>query len=406
LNESQSVALPTDSGQASANFLGGSAGEVRRDPLARVLAFYLPQFHPIRENNSWWEEGFTEWINVARASPLFRGHVQPRLPRDLGFYDLRLPETREHQAHLAHRAGIEGFCYWHYWFGNGRRILERPFNEVLQSGQPDFPFCLCWANQAWSGIWYGDAKRILVEQTYPGPEDEKAHFAFALTAFRDPRYITVAGKPLFLIYDPGRMPDPAGFIAHWQQLAREAGLPRLHFVGMSNDLSKPCLQFFDSVMQFGPGDFIEHARQKRTINRIKRRIRRRDLGETLNKLSPRFLNLPSRFRYSDVVDQAFAALPEGERFHPCIVPGWDNTPRAGKRGVVFEDATPALFREYLCKALARVADLPSERRIVFIKAWNEWAEGNYLEPDQLHGDGFLEVLRTELRPACDPGRRR
>jgi lipopolysaccharide biosynthesis protein len=369
-----------------------------RRPVARALAYYLPQFHPIEENNDWWGEGFTEWTNVTRATALFRNHLQPRLPRDLGFYDLRVPETREHQARLARDAGIEGFCYWHYWFGNGHRILERPFDEVLRSGQPDFPFCLAWANQTWSGIWYGDAKRVLIEQTYPGLKDEEAHFHSVLPAFRDRRYVRLDGKPLFLVLDPGHLPDAAGFIRHWRRLASEHGLPGLHFTAMCNDMTKPCLQFFDTVTTHGPGDFLENGEQRRTINRIKRRLRRRDFGPALNRLSKRYLNLPTRFEYRDVVEQALKALPEGDRFHPCVMPGWDNTPRAGKRGVVFENATPDLFRRYLRKALQRVMHLPPEQRIVFLKAWNEWAEGNYLEPDQIHGRGFLDAVKAELLP--------
>src|SRR3954453_14122667 len=152
-----------------------------REPrAARVIAFHLPQFHPIAENDEWWGRGFTEWTNVAKAQPLFRGHEQPRLPADLGFYDLRVPETRKHQAALARAAGIEGFCYWHYWFGNGRRILERPFAEVLEAGEPDFPFCLAWANQSWTGIWHGNPKSVLMHQEYPGREDEAAHFELCL----------------------------------------------------------------------------------------------------------------------------------------------------------------------------------------------------------------------------------
>ena len=165
----------------------------------RLIAFYLPQFHPIPENDEWWGRGFTEWTNVAKAVPLFRGHYQPHFPADLGFYDLRVPEVREAQAAMAKAYGIEGFCYYHYWFGHGRRLLERPFNEVLSSGKPDFPFCLCWANDTWTGIWHGAPNKVLIEQRYPGVEDYKAHFYALLDAFRDPRYMTVDGKKIFII---------------------------------------------------------------------------------------------------------------------------------------------------------------------------------------------------------------
>jgi lipopolysaccharide biosynthesis protein len=168
-------------------------------PRPRIIALYLPQYHPIPENDAWWGKGFTEWTNTAKARPLFRGHYQPHVPADLGFYDLRVPETRLAQATMAREYGIEGFCYYHYWFA-GTRLIERPFNEVLASGQPDFPFCLCWANQTWTGAWHGLMNQILIEQTYPGTDDHRRHFDTLLPAFLDRRYMTVDGKPIFVFF--------------------------------------------------------------------------------------------------------------------------------------------------------------------------------------------------------------
>ena len=196
--------------------------------IARLIAFYLPQFHPIPENDLWWGRGFTEWTNVAKARPLYRGHYQPRIPADLGFYDLRVPETRAAQAALARSAGIEGFCYWHYWFA-GKRILERPFNEVLRLKEPDFPFCLGWANHSWTGIWHGAPNKTLIEQTYPGREDYERHFYAVLEAFHDPRYIRVRGKPLFVICRPTELPCADEFIGLWHHLAVRNGLAGVHF---------------------------------------------------------------------------------------------------------------------------------------------------------------------------------
>ena len=196
---------------------------------ARVIAFYLPQFHPTPENDEWWGKGFTEWTNVTKAKPLFPGHYQPRLPADLGFYDLRVPETRAAQADLARHAGVEGFCYWHYWFA-GRRILDLPFREVLESGKPDYPFCLAWANDSWTSHWYGADRRMLVEQTYPGPDDYERHFLALLPAFQDRRYIRVHDKPVFTIFRPMKIPDTQEFIAQWQSLAKQNGLKGIHFV--------------------------------------------------------------------------------------------------------------------------------------------------------------------------------
>src|SRR6266404_281138 len=197
----------------------------------RAIAFHLPQFHPVLENDEWWGKGFTEWTNAAKAKPMFRGHYQPHVPADLGFYDLRVPETRAAQAQLARDYGIEAFCYYHYWFA-GKRIIERPFNEVLASGQPDFPFCLCWANQTWTGIWHGAPNRILIEQTYPGPEDHIAHFRALESAFHDPRYVRVDGKPVFIIYSPTELPDARRTTDLWRDLARKSGLNDLFLVGV------------------------------------------------------------------------------------------------------------------------------------------------------------------------------
>ena len=222
---------------------------------ARVIAYYLPQFHPIKENDEMWGKGFTEWMNVVRAKPLFRGHYQPRLPADLGFYDLRLPEIREAQVALARDAGIEGFCYWHYWMGNGRTLLERPFQEVVSSGKPDFPFCLCWANHSWTTKTWNSGKRlatrsVLIEQQYPGKEDYIAHFNYCLPAFKYKRYITVEGKPLFGIFDPFLHKDLKTFISVWRQLAEENGLKGIYFYAITKSAN---------FNRFMPDGSIEHA---------------------------------------------------------------------------------------------------------------------------------------------------
>ncbi len=207
---------------------------------ARVIALYLPQYHPIPENDAWWEPGFTEWTNVGKARALYPGHRQPKLPTELGYYDLRVPETRAAQAALAREYGIEGFCYWHYWFGGGKQLLERPFNEVLQSGEPDFPFCLAWANESWRGFDHGiKTKQALIEQTYPGDGDHRAHFRSVLPAFQDRRYITVDGKPLFLIYHPfDNREQVLRMMRIWRELALEHGLPGIWFVAQTYDIAQ------------------------------------------------------------------------------------------------------------------------------------------------------------------------
>jgi hypothetical protein len=346
----------------------------------RVIAFYLPQFHPIPENEEWWGPGFTEWTNAARARPLFRGHAQPHLPADLGFYDLRLPETRQAQAELARRYGVEGFCYWHYWFA-GRRILERPYVEMLASGVPDFPFCLGWANQTWSGVWYGDPRRILIEQTYPGPEDDRRHFEHLLPAFADRRYMRVGGKPLFYVFRPELLPDPAGFVERWRTLAAESGLSGLYLVAEVSDLlgKGPAYSDFTRV-GFDAGVYVRLPASTDRVSVIKMRLRRKLLGQ------------PERYSYTaHLPDQP----PIAGSLHPCVYPNWDNTPRAGRGGLVITGSSPGAFRTLVRATVQAIQGRPYDERLLFVKSWNEWAEGNYLEPDLEHGHGFLRALADE-----------
>ncbi|HXS08115.1 MAG TPA: glycoside hydrolase family 99-like domain-containing protein, partial [Rhizomicrobium sp.] len=348
---------------------------------ARVLAFYLPQFHPIPENDEWWGAGFTEWTNVAKAKPLYAGHVQPRLPADLGFYDLRVPEVRELQAGLARKAGIESFCYWHYWFGNGRRILERPFEEVLASGKPDFPFCLAWANVSWTGVWHGLSGKTLVEQTYPGKADEEAHFRWAQRAFEDPRYSKVYGKPVFVVLSPSNLPSTRNFIEHWRELAHRAGYPGIYFVGIWDSFEPPGERYhapyldpFDAVTLLGPHDYL--ARHHRAVTRPLVTKIKGLIPQRIKALRPKIRTGPNRVSYSDVLAQAYDDMPQGARYLPSVLSGWDNTPRSSRRGWVYEGFTPELFKIHMDLAISRLRDHPKEERILFLKAWNEWAEGN------------------------------
>jgi lipopolysaccharide biosynthesis protein len=359
-----------------------------RDNSPRTIAFYLPQYHPIPENDEWWGKGFTEWTNVAKAKPLFKGHQQPNLPADLGFYDLRVPEVREAQAELARSHGIEGFCYWHYWFGNGKRLLERPFDEVLASGKPDYPFCLAWANQTWSGIWHGAPHRILIEQQYPGRDDWYQHFSSVLPAFQDSRYLKVNGKPIFVIYDPETLKDSRQFVDCWQELAHENGLDGIYFVGITVGPLNTDTKGLDGVTSHPPGDLM------------------RETDAVIN-ISPRGLfgkteDQPKVYDYAKVTKiegyEYLGRISGGLRVFPCVIPNWDNTPRSGVNGVVFKNSTPELFGRNLEKAVKFIENYGKEERIIFIKSWNEWAEGNYLEPDAIHGTDYLKVIKSILQP--------
>jgi lipopolysaccharide biosynthesis protein len=348
---------------------------------ARLLAFYLPQFHPIPENDEWWGKGFTEWTNTAKAKPLFHGHYQPHVPADLGFYDLRVPETRQAQANMARAHGIEGFCYYHYWFG-GRRILERPFREVLKSGEPDFPFCICWANQTWTGVWHGEPNRILIEQTYPGDDDHRAHFQSLLPAFQDPRYVTVDGEPVFVIFRPFQLPDARRATDLWRELAVKAGLKGLHLVGVTDgQLLKPEVLGFDALttqtlVTLGPS-------------------KRHPLKWAAHKYR-QIVGLPRVYNYAEILDQLVPLETRDQ--YPSLIHAWDNTPRSGANGIVLRGSTPELFRKMLRRALQLRADVPLEKNILFLKSWNEWAEGNHLEPDLRFGRAYLDVIKEVVAP--------
>jgi len=347
---------------------------------ARLLAFYLPQFHPIPENDAWWGKGFTEWTNTARAKPLFPGHVQPHVPADLGFYDLRVAETRQAQADLAAAYGISGFCYYHYWFA-GRRLLERPFNEVLASGKPDFPFCLCWANETWTGVWHGAPNRILIEQTYPGEDDHRAHFNSLLPAFQDPRHVRIDGKPLFIIYKPEKVPDVRAVTALWRRLAGEAGLEGLYLAGTS------------AVASWRPQDHGFDAKIDLPLVNARDWVSRRDPLRWLRQRIEIMLGRPKIHAYADIM-RSYVQRPIADyEAWPCVTHAFDNTPRSGRNGVVLQGSSPAVFREILQAAIHRLRDQPPEHRLVFLKSWNEWAEGNHLEPDLRDGLAWLEAVR-------------
>lgn len=362
---------------------------------ARVLALYLPQYHPIPENDEWWGKGFTEWTNVGKAKSLFKGHYQPRVPADLGYYDLRVAETRQAQADMARKYGVEGFLYWHYWFGNGKRLIERPFNEVLASGEPDFPFALAWANETWKGFAHGlNNRNTLIEQLYPGVEDYTAHFYEVLKAFKDKRYITVDGKPLFMIYKPHQIPDVKKFIELWQQLAVENGLKGIYFVAHHQSRRehgyKTEQESLEEMLGYGFSaiNFVRlnlFLENRSIIDKIVGRI---------NKISR---GVPLAYSYKKFTKHFSNDIDRNPKVIPSIIPGWDHTPRSGKEGLVMTNTTPDFFGEHVKEVIDRVKDKKYEERFIFIKSWNEWAEGNYMEPDLRWGHQYLEALARQIK---------
>ncbi len=357
---------------------------VDRSHRPTVVALYLPQYHPIPENDMWWEPGFTEWTNVARARPLYCGHRQPDLPSELGFYDLRVSETRDAQAALAKTYSVSAFCYYHYWFGGGQRLLQRPLNDVLASGQPDLPFMLCWANQSWTGVWHGLGDRVLQEQTYPGSADERSHFFSILPALSDRRYLRVGGKPVFMVYSPEELPDAPGFADHWRRLAQESGLPDLYLIAEHRD------PFWDARAN-GFDAFVLMP----TIPRRRSSTPWSSPWQKLRNMALDTLGRPSVYQYARQ-QRRFVPDCASPLAIPCVLPNWDNTPRSGKRGVVLEGMTPEAFGVTLDRALTLWRKREREDDLIFVKSWNEWAEGNHLEPGQRWGRAYLEVLHAKV----------
>ena len=354
----------------------------------KALAFYLPQFHPIPENDAWWGKGFTEWTNVARAAPQFVGHYQPRLPGDLGYYDLRLPEVLAQQVAMARQHGLYGFCFHHYWF-NGRRLLERPVQRFLADKALRFRFCLSWANESWSRRWDGTEKEILMAQTH-SPKDDLAFLESLLPAMRDPRYIRVGGKPLLLVYRPGIMPDPRATALRWRKRALRAGLPGLYLVAArSFETRDPTALGFDAVAEFPPHQIqpLETTHRQRFVN----------AGYWGHVYS-----------YADMAKRFAAERGSGYTNLKGVAVSWDNEARRPGRGSCYAGSTPALYAQWLEAACKATLEHPKDERLVFINAWNEWAEGAYLEPDRKFGYAYLragaEVLAKFRRVKAAAGR--
>ena len=345
------------------------------------MSYYLPQYHPFPENDEWWGKGFTEWTNVVKARKLFPGHYQPRIPADLGFYDLRVPEVREAQARLACEAGVDCFCYWHYWF-NGHKMMERPFEEVVKSGEPDFPFCLSWANHSWyAKTWNKDIPdRLLIEQTYGGEEEYTAHFNDLLEAFRDRRYMRIDGKLVFGIYDAFGFPDIRNFMAVWNRLAKEHGLGGFHFFGQAykkHQIKELQDMGFDTVL-------IDYTFLRQSTNRW--------FSWLLLKLHL----APQIMSYPDYINTYLNNYPDLPGVAPQIISSWDHTPRSGMRGSLFVRNTPQRFGDFVDRLLRKLHSYRNPAPFIMIKSWNEWGEGNYLEPDVKYGKGYIKALRKAI----------
>lgn len=375
---------------------------------ARVIAFYLPQFHPNEINDKYWGKGFTEWTNVAKAKPLFKGHYQPQIPADLGFYDLRIPEVRQAQADMARDAGVEGFCYWNYWFGRGKKILEMPIEEVIRTGEPDFPFCIGWANHNWSNKTWQKIGRyqkdvIFLKQEYLGEQDYSDYFDYLLPAFKDKRYITVDGKLLFYVFEPEKIPDNDVFIKVFNEKAIQNGLSGFYFVGRADSIGKMKIRNEDGYLDNRAADRYEMFYKwgydavnsysfrraemivNGTFNRFFRKIRGKILGNSLMD-----------YDYEKIISNLYTKEDLQNNVFPTICPRKDRTPRSGKNAWLYRDSSPEKFDKNVRLALECIKNKPSERKIIFLDSWNEWGEGAYMEPDIVFKHGYLDVLKKNI----------
>ena len=358
-------------GRAEARSLGWSADDL----TPKGVAFYLPQYHPDAQNEQWWGKGFTEWTNVTRAKPFFEGHVQPVLPGELGFYDLRLPEVRQQQATLAESHGIFGFCYYFYWF-DGATVLDFPLKALLETGEPDFPFCLCWANENWTRTWDGLETEILLQQKHDPVSDYKFIYD-VLPALQDKRYIRISGRPLLLVYRPDQLAEPAKTVALWREVAVQSGLDGLVVAAVDFRTRDPRPYGFDLLVNFPPHHFPADKLSPRELQQMH---------------APETMSVKS---YAAGIARDLAKPSGGGPFKrfPTVMPSWDNTARRMERGTVFHGSTPMLFRLWTtAEMLLAARTLPEGERFVFVNAWNEWGEGAVLEPRRDHGRAYLEAF--------------
>lgn len=365
--------------EPSVDGVDAAAPELRR--TVRLIAFYLPQYHPIPENDQWWGEGFTEWTNVTKARANFSDHYQPHVPADLGYYDLRVPEVRRRQAELAGNYGVHGFCYYYYWF-NGKRLLNRPLDEILASGEPDFPFCVCWANENWTRTWDGREHDVLIAQAYSAEDDDR-FIRSLLPVLADKRYIRVNDKPLLLVYKPSLLPDALRTTRVWRNVCIRSGIGEICLACVQNlngysPVVDPRSLGFDAAIEFPPlGAGVPSPTQPEgTVAEFKGRFYdywRTALG---------FMSVP------------VPAFP----YFRGVMPAWDNTARRQHTAHIYIGGDPEKYAEWLRYAVDwTIREKAGSERVVFINAWNEWGEGNHLEPDQKYGLAYLEATRRVIQ---------
>lgn len=367
-----------------------SAVDENTSVRAKIIALYLPQFHAIPENDAWWGKGFTEWTNVRKAKALFNGHYQPRIPGELGYYDLHDPKTRERQAELAREAGISAFCYWHYWYG-GKQLLEMPLQEVVRLGKPDFPFCLGWANHSWEKKdWNPKAnalsKTLLIRQTYGDEKEITLHFETMLPMFHDPRYYRINNRLVFLFFKPNDIPQAyfCRFISLWEELAQKHGLVGFHWIAQIEHPEEADLPNASrcTAYNYSPSLFVPN--EGRFVRAIKKAI-------------SLLFHIPLLVQEYAVVTRRYVSpICRKTNVYPTILAGFDHSPRRGRGGIVLNHCTPTAFEHHAQAVIDQAEGKKEENRIVFLKSWNEWGEGNYMEPDAKYGRAFIEALKRTV----------
>lgn len=355
----------------------------------KPIAIYLPQFHPIPENDEWWGKGFTEWTNATKAIPLFKGHYQPHLPADLGFYDLRLDEARLAQEALAKEYGIHGFCYYHYWF-NGKRILHEPLDRKLKNSKEDFPFMLCWANENWTRTWDGSDHSILLKQDY-SESDDYEHIQFLCNIFKDKRYVRVDGKPFFVFYRINLFPDIKKTTELFRNEARRLGLGELYLTCMESygESVDPFSMGMDAAIEFPPHsrfDYDTIMKKPSFFSRLKGKLKKEIPVEYAHHIVD----------YREYAENFLSQSQLPYKCYPSITPMWDNSARKKSRGLILTDSTPENYEWWLTETLKKHKPFSKEENFIFINAWNEWAEGNHLEPCRKWGRSYLEATKRVL----------
>ena len=346
--------------------------------MVKILAFHLPQYHRFPENDMWWGEGFTDWVNVKKAQPLFKGHQQPRIPLD-GYYDMLDKSTHIHQAELAKKYGVYGFCYYHYWF-NGKMLMEKPLELILREEEVDLPFCMCWANEPWTRSWDGKSREVIMPQSYGNKADWERHINYLMAFFKDSRYIKVDNKPVFVFYRTNNIENCDEMIECWEKACVDNGFDGIYIIEEKNNFQhEPSCSRSSATLEFEPG--YTRSFDKTTFIKAQ------------NKIAAAFGKKYSTYSYEVTCNHIVARKVEkkcGKPNYLGMFVGWDNTPRRSEGGVIATGATPEAFEKYLCMQIDRSKSIGNE--FLFINAWNEWAEGAYLEPDLTNGTKMLEAV--------------